>query len=249
MYAMCDENGDHILLFDAIVDHKNNDNEITRAEQKFVDSRGKQHNKRSKKGWEVCVIWKNGSTTWEKLSDFKECYPVQTAKYAVTNDIDTEPAFIYWVTHTLNKRDSIISIVKKQQTIYLKKTHKFGIEMPKKVKEADKLDANNGDTKWMDAILKEMTNVRVAFDILKNGDHVPIVHKQINCHLIYEVKMEDFRCKARLVAGGHMTETPKSMTYSLIFGRETVHIALTIAALNNLQVKAGDVMNAYVTAP
>ena len=42
MYAMCDENGDHILLFDAIVDHKKNENEMTRAEQKFVDSRGEQ---------------------------------------------------------------------------------------------------------------------------------------------------------------------------------------------------------------
>ena len=39
------------------------------------------------------------------------------------------------------------------------------------------------------------------------------------------------------------------MTYSSVVGRETVRIAFTIAALNNLQVKAGDVMNAYVTAP
>ena len=64
MYAMCDENGDHILLFDAIVDHRKNYNATTRAEQKFVDSRGKQQYKRSKKGWEVCVRRKNGSTTW-----------------------------------------------------------------------------------------------------------------------------------------------------------------------------------------
>ena len=42
MYAMCDENGYHILLFDAIVDHRKNDNAMTRAEQKFVDSKGKQ---------------------------------------------------------------------------------------------------------------------------------------------------------------------------------------------------------------
>ena len=46
-----------------------------------------------------------------------------------------------------------------------------------------------------------------------------------------------------------MTETPKFMTYSSVVGQETVHIFLTIAALNNLQVKAGDIMNAYVTAP
>ena len=82
----------------------------------------------------------------------------------------------------------------------------------------------------MDAISKEMTNLRVAFDILKDGYHMPIGHQQINCHLIYEVKMEDFRRKARLVAGGHMPETPKFMTYSSVVGRETVSIALTIAA-------------------
>ena len=102
---------------------------------------------------------------------------MQTDKYAATNDINTEPAFNYWVPHTLKNRDSIISLVKKQQTRYLKETHKFGIEMPKTVKEAAELDAKNGDIKWMDAISKEMTNVRVAFDILKDGDRAPIGHK------------------------------------------------------------------------
>ena len=101
---------------------------------------------------------------------------MQTAEYTVTNDIDTEPAFNYWVPHTLKKRDSIISLVKKKSR-YLKKTHKFGIEISKTVKEAAELDVKNGDTKWMDAILKEMTNVRVAFDILKDGDRAPIGHK------------------------------------------------------------------------
>ena len=69
----------------------------------------------------------------------------------------------------MKKLDSIISLVKKLQTRYLKKTHKFGIEMPKTAKEAAELDAKNGDTKWMDAISKEMKNVRVAFDIRKYG--------------------------------------------------------------------------------
>ena len=131
----------------------------------------------------------------------------------------------------------------------MKKTHKFGIEIPKTVKDAAKLDAKNGDTKWMDAISKEMTNVRVVFDILKDGDRAPIGHKHINFHLIYDVKMEDFRRKARLVAVGHMIDTPKCMTYSSVVGRETVRIALKISAFNNLQVKAGEVMNAYVTEP
>ena len=77
--------------------------------------------------------------------------------------------------------------------------------MPKTVKEAAKLDAKNGDTKCMDAILKKMTNVRVYFDILKYGYRAPIGLKHINCHLIYDVKMEEFRRKDRLIAGDHMT--------------------------------------------
>ena len=64
-----------------------------------------------------------------------------------------------------------------------------------------------------------MTNLIVAFDILKDEDRAPIGHKQINCHLIFDVKMEEFRRKARLVAGGHMTETPKCMTYSALLDK------------------------------
>ena len=79
-----------------------------------------------------------------------------------------------------------------------------------------------------------MRNVRVAFEILKDGDRALNGHKQINCHLLYDVNMEDYRRKARLVAGVHMTETPKCMAYSSVVGRETVRIALTISALNNL---------------
>ena len=40
MYAMCDKNGDHILLFDAIVDHKKKNKAMTRAEQIFLTPEG-----------------------------------------------------------------------------------------------------------------------------------------------------------------------------------------------------------------
>ena len=67
--------------------------------------------------------------------------------------------------------------------------------------------------------------------------------------MIFDVKMKDFRRKARMVAGGHMTETPKCMTYLSVVACDSVHIALTLASLNGLEVKAGDIMNAYITAP
>ena len=91
--------------------------------------------------------------------------------------------------------------------------------------------------------------MRVAFDILPNGDRIPQGFQFVKCHMIFDVKMEDFRRKARLVTGGHMTETPKCMTYSSVVSRDTIRIAMTLAALNDLDVKAGDAMNAYVTAP
>ena len=60
---------------------------------------------------------------------------------------------------------------------------------------------------------------------------------------------ENFRLKARMVAGGYMTDTPPSITYSSVVSRDSVRIAFTIAALNNLKVLGCDIQNAYLTAP
>ncbi len=84
----------------------------------------------------------------------------------MTQGIDHEPAFNWWVPHVLKKRDRIISLVHKQTTRYLKRTHKFGIEVFKTVKEALALDRKNGNTLWADAIAKEMKEVCIAFNIL-----------------------------------------------------------------------------------
>ena len=67
--------------------------------------------------------------------------------------------------------------------------------------------------------------------------------------MIFDIKMEDFRRKACLVAGRHMTNVPAIYTYASVVKRETVRIALTLAALNSLEVMAADIMNAYITAP
>ena len=46
-----------------------------------------------------------------------------------------------------------------------------------------------------------------------------------------------------------MIKAPAVITYASVVSRDTVRIALTIAALNDLQVKGSDVQNAYLTAP
>ena len=67
--------------------------------------------------------------------------------------------------------------------------------------------------------------------------------------MVFDIKMEDFRCKARLVARGHMTKALASIMYASIVLRETIRIALMIATLNDLEVKLGKILNAYVQAP
>jgi hypothetical protein len=46
-----------------------------------------------------------------------------------------------------------------------------------------------------------------------------------------------------------MTDNPSVLTYASVVSRESVRIALTIAALNDLEVKASDIQNAYLCSP
>ncbi len=79
-----------------------------------------------------------------------------------------------------------------------------------------------------------MREVRIAFSILPDGGSAHIGYQKIPCHMIFDVKMEDFRRKARLVAGGHLTKAPATITYASVVSRETVRLALTFASLNDL---------------
>ena len=65
--------------------------------------------------------------------------------------------------------------------------------------------------------------------------------------MIFNVKI-DFTRKARLVAGGHLTDPPTTLTYSSVVSRESGRLAFLIAALNDLNILVADVGNAYINA-
>ena len=68
--------------------------------------------------------------------------------------------------------------------------------------------------------------------------------------MIFDIKLDRLRRKARLVGAGCMVkDTPAVVTYVIVVSRDMVRITLTVAALNDLEVKASDVMNAFLTAP
>jgi hypothetical protein len=101
--------------------------------------------------------------------------------------IDHEPAYNWWVPHVLKKRDRIISLVKKRIARYLKRNHKFGIEIPTSVKDALEIDKKNGNTYWADAIATKMKNVCAAFKILPDGTSPPKGYQRIHCHMVFYV--------------------------------------------------------------
>ena len=193
------------------------------------------------------IEWKDGSTNWVSLKDIKESYPVQVAEFALATRISMEPAFAWWVLFVLKKRNRILAKVKSK---YWLRTHKFGIRIPKLVEEAKKIDKQNGDTLWWDAICKEMKNIRPTFEVFEGReDDIPKDYQFMRCHMIFDIKFgENFRRKARVVAGGHMTDTPNTLTYSSVVSHESIRIALTIVALNELSVMACDIQNTYLTA-
>jgi hypothetical protein len=78
------------------------------------------------------------------------------------------------------------------------------------------LERENGNTLWQDAVRKEMKNVRISFQIFNGDEPVPPTYQEINFHIIFDIKMEDFCPKARFVAGGHTTDTPHAMTYASV---------------------------------
>ena len=247
LFAQVDPEGNRLALLDDIVDYRTNGKQVLMEDGLVTTSMGTKRKKETTTGWELLLQWKDGSTTWVALKDAKESYPVQVAEYAIAAGISVQPAFAWWVPFTMKKRKQIISKVKSKYWI---RTHKFGIKIPKTVREALAFDLENGNTFWWDAICKEMKNVRPAFEVWdKTAAEMPIGYQEVRCHLIFDVKMgENFRRKARFVAGGHTTEVPSTLTYASVVSRDSVRIALTIAALNDLKIMACDIQNAYLTA-
>ena len=246
LLAQIDDHGHRYLLIQEIEDHRTTPEAIVKANGTYSTKSGLKKKIRTTKGWQFFVRWKDGSGDWVTMKDLKDSYPVPLADYATQNALQEEPAFAWWVPYTLKKRIAIISKVKSK---YWQRTHKYGVRVPKNWKEAKEIDSENGDTKWHDAVIQEMTNNRVAFQTYDGDPHELIGYEEITAHLIFDVKLsENFRRKARYVADGHLVETPASITYSTVVSRDSVRILLMAAALNGLDVQGCDVQNAFLSA-
>ena len=133
---------------------------------------------------EILLRWKDNSENWVALKDLKESNPLDVADYAQGHGLLTEPSFVWWVPHSLRKRERIIS--KLSTSKYWRTTEKVGITVPRSIEQAYKLDEENKNTLWQDAVAKEMRHVLPAFsDPNISIDEVKkklIGFQRIRCH-------------------------------------------------------------------
>ena len=92
MFSQCDLDGKQHLLLDSIVDFKKDEHAVQMTDKEVV-VKGKKYLKKTTKGWHMCVNWKDGTSTWERLADLKESNPIELVEYAVAQDISHHPAF------------------------------------------------------------------------------------------------------------------------------------------------------------
>jgi hypothetical protein len=252
IYSQIDSEGRQQALMKEISDFRKDGTAIAREDGFTISSNGNRTPKVTTRGWQLLVEWKDGTSDWIDLKDLKESNPVEVAEFAMHNQIQDEPAFAWWVKTVISHKNRIISKVKSK---YWKTSHKFGIKLPHTVDEALAIDKQTGTDYWTKAIDKELAKIKVSWEArddltveeVRAGKGL-IGYTEIRCHMIFDVKM-DFTRKARFVAGGHMTEAPISITYSSVVSRDSVRIAFLYAALNDLDILACDISNAYLNAP
>jgi hypothetical protein len=180
LYSQADAEGRTHAVFQEIVGHEQDDSAILAGEH------ANDEPYYTTKGWKFQVMWRDGTSSLVPLREMKDSFPVQTAEYAVAHKLSQEPAFKWWVNQVLRKHQCIVEKLKKKK--YWRRTHKYGIELPKSVPEALEIDVRTGTTFWRDAIEKEMKNILPAFKF-NEDDSVPIGYKKITCHMIFDVKM------------------------------------------------------------
>ena len=67
--------------------------------------------------------------------------------------------------------------------------------------------------------------------------------------MIFDIKQQDMRYKARLVVGGHVIDSSDYTTYSSIIENISVRLLFLAAAHQGLGIMTGDIVNAFPAAP
>jgi hypothetical protein len=109
LFSQVDSEGHQYVLMKEISEHRKDKTAVPKSEGWIEMPNGQKVRKRTTRGWQLLVEWKEGGSDWILLKDLKESYPVEVAEYAIANKISEEPAFAWWVNDVIKRRNRIIS--------------------------------------------------------------------------------------------------------------------------------------------
>ena len=196
------------------------------------------------------VEWETGETTYEPLELIASNDAVTCAQYAKQHGLlDTEG----WkrFRRIANASPNIERLINKAKTNMYKHEPfcKFGFLVPRTHSQAMDLDKKNGKTFWLEAEATEMAQLSEYNTFIDKGTKgTPTsYYKKIRCHMVYNVK-HDGRHKARLVAGGHLTDPNTESVYSGVVSLRGIRLVVFLAELNGFKLWGADFGNAYLEA-
>ncbi|GAX27530.1 hypothetical protein FisN_UnNu102, partial [Fistulifera solaris] len=202
--------------------------------------------------YNVLIEWENGEITAEPLNVIAADDPVTCAIYAKDNNLLDMPGWKRFKSIAKRHKKFVRMINQSKLRSYNSAPrYKYGFEIPRNYAHAMRLDEQNKNTKWKDAVALELLQIE-EYHTFKDLGHKSTVkpppgYKRIRVHLVFDVK-HDGRHKARLVADGHLTEVPTESVYSGVVSLRGFRLVTFLAELNDLKFWATDIGNAYLEA-
>ena len=224
-----EEDPDSLFKFKDIVAHQGP------LESTDPDHKGSNYN--------VMVEWESGEVTYEPLALISKDDPITCAVYAKKHDLLDTTGWEHLKRHAkISKR--LIRAVKQSwiRQVRASARYQHDFQVPKDYNDAIRLDKENSNTHWQDAMNLELTG-KAQFH---NGKAVtPDGFQKIRVPFVYAVK-HDGRFKARLVADGHLTKEPVESIYSGVVSLRSLRMVVFLSQLNDLKIWGADVGIAYL---
>ena len=104
-----DPHGYNSCLLDKLVLHNRMGNAVSKENVYVTTRRGVMNLCQTTIGWKFLCEWKDGSSSWVSLKVLKESHPIEVVEYVTALGSENEPAFAWWVSYNLKKRNSICS--------------------------------------------------------------------------------------------------------------------------------------------
>ena len=188
--------------------------------------------------YNVMVEWESGEVTYEPLTLISKDDPITCAVYAKKHDLLDTTGWKHLKRYAKTSK-RLIRAVKQSRIRQVRASVRYqhGFQVPKDYNDAMRLDKENGNTHWQDAMDLELTQIheyKVFKDTGKakfhNGKVVtPDGFQKIRVHFVYAVK-HDGRFKARLVADGHLTKEPVESIYSGVVSLRSLRMVVFLSS-------------------